>query len=206
MAIRGTKPGATHTTGPGGLSAAEFGRWYKDQALAVWKSLDLDAVARLAAEIERCEKDGHTVWVLGNGGSAATASHLATDLAKTSRVKGGKRLKCVSLADNVAYMTAVANDLSFDKIFSFQLEGLVEKKDLVLIVTGSGNSANVLDAARAARKAGAATAALLGFDGGALKGLVDLSVLVESDQYGVIEDAHMAVGHIVAFWLKQRRL
>ena len=194
-----------HVTGPGGLSAAKFANWYRDQALSVWDELDLEAVERLAREVERCERQGRTIFVMGNGGSAATASHLATDLSKTAYVKGRKRIKCVSLADNAAYMTAIGNDLSYDEIFSFQLEGLVRKGDLVILVTGSGNSPNMLKAAAAAEKAGAVSAALLGFDGGRLKFAVDFHVLVASDQYGVIEDVHMSIGHIVTFWLKQRR-
>ena len=203
--IKGTKPGATHVTGPGGKSAAQFTRWYRERTLAAWGVLDEDAVERLATEVERCEREGRSIWVMGNGGSAATASHLATDLSKTAYVKGGKRIKCVCLNDNAAYMTAIGNDLSFDETFSFQLEGLVEEGDLVILVTGSGNSKNVLAAASVAKRAGATTAALLGFDGGALRKTADISVLVASDQYGIIEDVHMAVGHAVTFWLKQRR-
>jgi D-sedoheptulose 7-phosphate isomerase len=203
--IKGTKPGATHVTGLGGLSASQFADWYRGRTLEVWESLDLTAVARLAREVERCERAGRTVWVMGNGGSAATASHLATDFSKTAHVKGRKRIKCVCLNDNAAYLTAIGNDLSFDETFSYQLEGLAAKGDLVVLITGSGNSKNILAAAAAAKKAGATVAALLGFDGGALKRAADVAVLVASDQYGVIEDAHMAIGHIVTFWLKQRR-
>lgn len=203
--IKGTKPGATHVTGPGGLSAGDFARWYRDRELDFWKTLDLAAVERLANEVERCEREGRTIWVMGNGGSASTASHLATDLSKTAYVKGRKRIKCISLNDNAAYMTAVGNDHHFDEVFSHQLEALVEPKDLVILITGSGNSANILGAAAVAKKAGAVSVALLGFDGGACKKAVDFHLLVLSDQYGVIEDAHMAIGHVVAFWLKQRR-
>ena len=204
-AIKGTKPGGTHVTGPGGLAVGEFARWYRARTLAVWNNLDLVAVERLAIEVQRCERERRTVWVMGNGGSASTASHLACDLSKTAHVKGRARIKCVSLNDNAAYMTAVGNDLSYDKVFAHQLEGLVERGDLVILVTGSGNSSNMLAAAAVAKKAGAVTAGLLGFDGGALKKAVDFCVLVSSDQYGVIEDVHMAVGHVVTFWLKQRR-
>lgn len=203
--IKGTKPGATHVTGPGGLSAGDFARWYRDRELEFWKTLDLAAVERLANEVERCERDGRTIWVMGNGGSAATASHLATDLSKTAYVKGRKRIKCIALNDNAAYMTAIGNDLKYDEVFSYQLEGLVAKDDLVILITGSGNSANILAAAGVAKKAGAVSVAMLGFDGGACKKAVDFHILVPSDQYGVIEDAHMAVGHVVAFWLKQRK-
>jgi D-sedoheptulose 7-phosphate isomerase len=203
--IQGTKPGATHVTGPGGQTAGGFASWYKDVAMKCWQGLDLEAVERLSLEIERCEKEGKTIWVMGNGGSAATASHLATDLSKTAYVKGRKRIKCVCLNDNAAYMTAIGNDLSFDSIFSEQLEGLVGHGDLVILITGSGNSPNLLAAADAAKKNGAVTASLLGFDGGKLKGKSDFYVLVDSDQYGVIEDFHMSVGHMAAFWLKQRK-
>ena len=203
--IRGTKPGQTHQTGPGGRSASVFARWYREQSLAVWSGLDLAAIERLAYEIQRCEREGRAIFVMGNGGSAATASHLATDLSKTAYVEGRKRIKCVSLNDNAAYMTAIGNDLSFDHTFSFQLEGLIRKGDLVILISGSGNSKNLMQAAFCAKKARAVTAALLGFDGGALKRMVDIAVLVASDQYGVIEDVHMAIGHIVTFWLKQRR-
>ncbi|MDE2039021.1 MAG: SIS domain-containing protein [Elusimicrobia bacterium] len=205
-AIKGTEPGRLHVTGPGGLDAARFARWYRERTLSAWDGLDLAAVKRLALEARRCERQGRTIWVVGNGGSAATASHLACDLSKTSHVKGRRRIKCVCLNDNAATLTAIANDLGFRSVFSHQLEALAERGDLVVLVSGSGNSPNLLAAAEAARKAGATTAALLGFDGGALKRAVDFHVLVSSDQYGIIEDAHMAIGHIVTFWLKQRRV
>ena len=202
--IVGTKPGATHKTGPGDLNASQFACWYRDETLAQWRGLDLAAVTRLAEYVAECQDQGRQIFVLGNGGSAATASHWATDLCKTAEVKGKAPIKCVSLTDNVSYITAIGNDLSFDDIFSRQLENLVEAGDLVILISGSGNSRNLLKAAELARSRGAKTAALLGFDGGRLKDVVSLSVLVDSDQYGVIEDLHMGIGHILTFYLKQR--
>jgi D-sedoheptulose 7-phosphate isomerase len=111
----------------------------------------------------------------------------------------------VSLTDNVPLITAIGNDLSFADIFSRQLENLLEPGDLLILITGSGNSPNLLKAAELARRRGARTAALLGFDGGRLKDLVQIKILVSSDQYGVIEDLHMSVGHILTFYLKQRK-
>jgi D-sedoheptulose 7-phosphate isomerase len=201
-----TKPGGHHATGPGGLDAAGFARWYREESLERWKLLDLDAVTRLAKAIEHAERDGNTVYVMGNGGSAATASHMATDLCKTAAVKGRTPVKCVALTDNVAYITAIGNDLSFDEIFAYQLQGLVEEGDVAILISGSGNSPNLLRAAEVAKKAGATTAALLGFDGGLLKAKVDVAVHVPSVQYGVIEDLHMSIGHILTFYLKQRKL
>ena len=203
-AIKPTKPGATHVTGPGGLDAAAFARWYRDRAIEQWDGLDVEGVARLAAWILSAREKGRQVFVMGNGGSAATASHIATDLSKTAHVRGRKPVKCLSLADNAAYITAIGNDLSFDDIFSRQLENVLAEGDVVLLISGSGNSPNLLKAAALAKARGAKTAALLGFDGGKLKGKVDLALLVSSDQYGVIEDLHMSIGHILTFYLKQR--
>lgn len=203
--LKGTKPGATHVTGPGGLSAERFAQWYRSEALANWKSLDVDAVAALAELVAKTHEDGGTLYVMGNGGSAATASHFAVDLCKTAGVKGKRPLKVVCLNDNVPALTAIANDLSFDEVFAHQIDALVEPGDLVLLISGSGNSPNLVRAHEAAKRCGASTAALLGFDGGKLKALADVNVHVLSDQYGVIEDMHMAVGHMLTFWLKQRR-
>lgn len=203
--IRGTKPGATHVTGPGGLGVKDFARWYRERTIEQWNRLDLDALARVAAVVERAQAAGRFVWVCGNGGSAAISAHVGCDFGKTAAVPGAKRLKCVSLADNTAYMTAIGNDLSFDETFSRQLENVVAKDDVVFLVSGSGNSRNLIAAAKLARERGAKVVSLLGFDGGRLKALSDEVLLIPSDQYGVIEDMHMAVAHVVTFYLKQRR-
>ncbi|MDE2489899.1 MAG: SIS domain-containing protein [Elusimicrobia bacterium] len=203
--VRGTKPGATHVTGPGGLDAKGFARWYRERTLEQWRLLDLDALARLAAVVERAQARGRFVWVCGNGGSAATAAHVGCDFGKTAAVKGAKPLKAVSLSDNAAFLTAVANDLSFDETFSRQLENVAAPGDVVILISGSGNSPNLVAAARLARRRGAAVVGLLGFDGGRLKALCDEVLLIPSDQYGVIEDLHMSVAHILTFYLKQKR-
>jgi D-sedoheptulose 7-phosphate isomerase len=203
--IASTKPGGTHVTGPGGLSAGKFAQWYRSETLAQWKQLDLEAVSQLAEAVAECQDQGKQIFVLGNGGSAATASHWATDLCKTAEVRGRPPIKCVALTDNVSFITAIGNDLSFDDIFSRQLENLLEAGDLVILISGSGNSKNLLKAAEYANKKGAMTAGLLGFDGGKLKDLASLSILLPCDQYGVIEDLHMGIGHILTFYIKQRK-
>ncbi|MBI2789359.1 MAG: SIS domain-containing protein [Elusimicrobia bacterium] len=203
--IRGTKPGATHVTGPGGLDVQDFARWYRDRTIEQWNRLDLTALARIAAVVERAQAAGRFIWVCGNGGSAASAAHVGCDFGKTASRKGAKPLKCVSLADNTAYMTAIGNDLSFDETFSRQLDNVVAKDDVVVLISGSGNSANLVAAARLARRRGARVVSLLGFDGGRLKSLSDEVLLIPSDQYGVIEDLHMSIAHVLTFYLKQRR-
>ena len=202
--IRGTKPGGTHITGPGGLGVEDFARWYRERTLEQWDRLDLTALAKVAAVVERAQAAGRFVWVCGNGGSAASAAHVGCDFGKTASRKGAKPLKCVSLSDNTAFMTAIGNDLSFDATFSRQLENVVAKDDVVVLISGSGNSANLVAAAKLARRRGARVVSLLGFDGGRLKALSDEVLLIPCDQYGVIEDMHMAVAHILTFYLKQR--
>lgn len=204
-AVRGTKPGATHVTGPGGLDAKAFARWYRDRALEQWRALDLDALARIAALVEKARAKGRFVWVAGNGGSAAISAHVGCDFGKTSARPGSKPLKAVSIADNASFITATANDLSFDRVFDRQLENVVAPGDLVLLISGSGNSANLLRAAKLARSRRATVVGLLGFDGGALKRLCHDFLLVPSDQYGVIEDLHMSIAHILTFYLKQKK-
>lgn len=203
--LKPTRPGAFHATGPGGLDAKGFARWYRGEILNCWNSLDLASVARVADAVVEAQEAGRQVFIMGNGGSAATASHIATDLSKTAEVAGRAPVKCLSLADNTAFITAVGNDLSFDDIFSRQLENLLNPKDVVILVSGSGNSKNLLKAAKLANARGALTVGLLGFDGGKLKALVNIPLLVSSDQYGAIEDLHMGIGHVLAFYLKQRR-
>jgi D-sedoheptulose 7-phosphate isomerase len=204
-AVLGTRPGATHVTGPGGLDAQAFARWYRERTLEQWKALDLKALERVAAVIEEAQSQGRFVWVCGNGGSAASAAHVGCDFGKTAAKPGAKPLKAVSLSDNTAFMTAIGNDLSFDETFSRQLENVAAAGDVVLLISGSGNSENLLRAARLARARKAKVVGLLGFDGGKLKALCDEHLLIPSDQYGVIEDMHMAVAHILTFYLKQRK-
>lgn len=204
-AVRGTAPGATHVTGPGGLNAADFARWYRERTVEQWQALDLEALSRVAAVVEEAQAKGRFVWVCGNGGSAASSAHVGCDFGKTAHAPGAKPLKAVSLADNTAFMTAIGNDLSFDQTFSRQLDNVVAAGDVAILITGSGNSPNLLKAAEAAKAKGAKVVGLLGFDGGKLKALCDESLLIPSDQYGVIEDMHMAVAHILTFYLKQKK-
>ena len=192
-------------TGPGGLTVRQFAQWYRDREIEQWQALDLAALDKMAQAIETAEKNGKQVFVMGNGGSAATASHIATDWSKTAERKGRRLMRCMSLNDNVPFMTAIANDLGYDEVFVRQLENLLDRDDVVVIISGSGNSPNVLKAARFAKKKGAVTIGMTGFSGGKLRKLVDVCLHINSDQYGVIEDLHMAAGSILAFYLKQRK-
>jgi len=202
--IKGTSPGQFRATGPKGLGIREFARWYRGREVAQWESLDLPTVERLARLLLEARRRGRHVFVMGNGGSAATAASIAVDFSKTAAPPGGRGFKCISLAESSAFITAMSNDHTFDDIFVRQLDNLLQPGDAALFISGSGNSPNLVKAARFARQRGAKTAALLGFDGGKLMGLVDAPVLIPSDDYGVIEDLHLAVSHIITFFLRQR--
>jgi D-sedoheptulose 7-phosphate isomerase len=137
------------------------------------------------------------VYIVGNGGSAATATHFACDLSKATIVEGRARLRVTSLTDNVALLTAWANDTSYENVFAEQLCNLLNAGDVVIAISASGNSPNVLNAIAAARGLGAVTVALVGFGGGALMTAVDSAVHVESHSYGVVEDCHLVLEHAI---------
>ena len=203
--MRSTRPGGYHSLGPGGLDVKNFADWYRRQAVEQWERLDLVALDRIARVIETAQAASRFIWVCGNGGSAATSAHIGCDFGKTASVPGRRPLKAVSLCENTAFMTAIGNDLSFDETFSRQIENVVGKGDVVVIISGSGNSPNLLRAAKAAHARDAKVVSLLGFDGGKLKALSDEFLLIPSDQYGVVEDMHMSIAHVLTFYLKQKK-
>lgn len=153
-------------------------------------------------------KNGKQVFIFGNGGSASNASHFACDLGKGTlqRVYDPKerRFRVMSLTDNVAIMTAFANDLSYEDIFVQQLSNLVNSGDVVIGITGSGNSPNVVKAIEFAKDSGATTIAFLGFDGGKVKDIADHYILIKSNHYGRLEDAHLILGHLITYYLRKK--
>ncbi len=140
---------------------------------------------------------GRRVYIMGNGGSSATASHLACDLSKTARIPGLKPLRVFALTDNTPLLTAWANDSAYEDTFAEQLVALVEPDDLVIGISASGNSPNIVAGLTAAATKGARTIAFLGFDGGESRDIVDVAVHIPCHQYGLVEDAHSAIGHAI---------
>jgi len=144
------------------------------------------------------------LFVFGNGGSAALASHSACDFGKGTVVNGNRRFRVMSLTDNVPLMTAWANDQRYEDIFAEQLRTFVRSGDVVFAISGSGNSANVLNGLQVARDSGAQTVGLTGFKGGKMKVLCDQCVVIPSDNMQLIEDFHIAVTHSIFTTLKKR--
>lgn len=170
---------------------------YLDNLSAVIAALPRGPVANIADLLLEAEREGRTVFILGNGGSAATASHLACDLAKTASVLGHPRLRALALTDNVPLLTAWGNDASYDVVFAEQVKTFVRPRDIVIAISASGNSPNVLAAASAAREMNARVVGVTGFGGGRLQALCDICLVVPSHEYGPVEDAHMILVHAV---------
>jgi D-sedoheptulose 7-phosphate isomerase len=153
---------------------------------------DIDHLVRVFLEAYHRRR---TIFLFGNGGSAALASHMACDLGKGTAPATGRRLRAVALTDNVALITAWANDSRYEDIFTEQLENLLEPGDVACAISGSGNSPNILAALSFARQAGAVTAGISGFQGGKMKSLCDVCVVIPSDNMQIIEDLHVSVSH-----------
>jgi D-sedoheptulose 7-phosphate isomerase len=173
---------------------------------AVLARLDHAIVDRMVEVVWRGYEEGRTLFLFGNGGSAALASHFACDIGKGTIAGKRKRLKTVALTDNVALITAWANDKAYDAIFAEQLENLAEKGDIALAISGSGNSPNVIRGLETARRIGAETLLLTGCQGGRAKRLSDLCLVVPSDSMQLIEDAHLCATHAIFLAIRQRMM
>ncbi len=165
-------------------------------------NLPIDLIEQVVDVLRRARAQKKRVFIFGNGGSAATASHLACDLAKGANTDGKPRLRAVALTDNVPLISAWANDTSYENIFAQQLQDQVEAGDIVIGISGSGKSPNVLNGIRVAKSVGAITIGLTGFDGGDLKDLVDICIVVPDDSIDQVEDVHLVLGHIITSCLK----
>ena len=181
-------------------------RHYFSTVQALLSDIPFDAVDAVVDLLMDAARDGRTVYICGNGGSAATSTHMACDLAKRPVVPGQPRLRVVALTDNVAIMTALSNDTSYDEVFAEQLRPLVRPGDVVIGISGSGNSRNVLNAMRVAHDAGALTVGFCGYDGGQLKDLADYPVHVPSSVMAMVEDVHLMLEHAICEQLLARNL
>lgn len=161
-------------------------------------------IERIADIIFRAYKNGKQVFVIGNGGSASTASHCALGFEKQSAIEGKPRIRSKSLTDNVALITALANDINYTSIFKEQLVNQLDGGDVVIGISASGNSPNIIEAAEYTRSKGVILIGFVGFGGGKLKELADECVCLTSKNYGQVEDTHLALTHILSDILKER--
>ncbi|OGC14132.1 phosphoheptose isomerase [candidate division WOR-1 bacterium RIFOXYA2_FULL_37_7] len=170
---------------------------YFSELERVFHDIDVSQIELLANLFFASLSNDSTVFVFGNGGSAATASHLACDINKGVSFGNDKRFKVICLNDNIPTMMAYANDVSYESIFVEQLKNFLRKNDLVVGFSGSGNSKNVLNAIEYANQSGAITFGMTGFDGGKLKQIARHSLVVEIDDMQKVEDTHLIITHIL---------
>jgi D-sedoheptulose 7-phosphate isomerase len=156
-----------------------------------------ETIAEVVSRLLAARASGRRVYVMGNGGSSATATHLVCDLVKTASVPGLRPLRAYALADNTALLTAWANDTAYDRIFAEQLDSLIDPGDLVIAISASGNSPNIVAGLESALARGADTVALVGFDGGAAARLAEITIHIPAHDYGLVEDSHSAIGHAI---------
>ncbi len=164
--------------------------------------LPVDAIARVVETLQSARLDGRKVFIVGNGGSASTATHFVCDLAKNTRHEGLPHFRVIGLTDNMAIFSAYANDEGYENVFAAQLANLVEADDVVIAISASGNSANVVKAIKEAKARNAVTVGFTGFTGGKLGALVDIQVHVKSDMIEHVEDIHLMLEHMIVKTIK----
>ena len=182
-------------------AAARFARTYLDGLCGLIAKVDERKIAELIREFQRAYDEDRQIFIIGNGGIAGTASHMACDLAKTvlgkKPDKSKRRFRVMSMTDNVPLITALGNDLGYEYIFTEQLSLYARPGDLLLVITGSGNSTNIVMAVKLAREMGLRSAGMLGFDGGLVKSLLDTVMLIPDFTYGYVEDLHIIIDHLI---------
>jgi len=172
---------------------------YKQGLLRALDTIDLGKVDDAIAALRRARDEGRHIFVCGNGGSAATANHFACDIVKGASFGREKRFRIMALSEQIPTLTAYANDVGYDCVFAEQLKNFAQPGDVVIAISGSGNSPNVVCAVEFANSLGCFTIGLTGRDGGKLGQLVQLDVRVSDDHMGRIEDGHMVICHMLAY-------
>ncbi|MCC6343150.1 MAG: SIS domain-containing protein [Bryobacterales bacterium] len=177
-----------------------FARMYKEDCLSAIEAIDLDKVGAAIEVFREARENNRHIFVCGNGGSASTASHFVCDMVKGASFNRGSRFRIMALTDSLPTITAYSNDVSYDAIFVEQLKNFAKPDDVVMGISGSGNSPNVLRALEYANSIGCKTVALTGRDGGKLGPLAHLNIHVANPHMGRIEDAHMIICHMICYF------
>jgi len=180
------------------MKASEHFKDYVTQLIDGLVELDKKNLDLAVDELVAAYANGKNVFVCGNGGSAAISEHFTCDHSKGVCFDTGMLPQVQSLSSNMSLLTAIANDIGYEKVFSYQLNMKASEGDVLVVVSSSGNSLNIIDALRCAKLKKLSTIALVGFDGGQALNLADIVLHVNNNNYGVVEDAHQAIMHIMA--------
>ncbi|MBN2121177.1 MAG: SIS domain-containing protein [Candidatus Omnitrophica bacterium] len=181
---------------------AEFLKKYFADMQRIFQAFSVEEFAKFISELKDAYEKGLSIFVFGNGGSGLNASHFASDLNKEASLGKPKRFKVTCLNDSPALISSYANDISYADIFSEQLKNFMKEKDLVIGISGSGNSENVIRAIDYANEEGARTLGICGFKGGRLKKVALNCLVIDSDDMQKVEDAHLIILHCAVQWLK----
>lgn len=181
------------------MTKEKFINGYVTKLKNLLDSTDISAISRIIDLLEKTQDSRGAVYVLGNGGSSATASHMANDLNVGLKRRGIRKFNVISLADNSPVITAISNDIGYENIFYMQLEDVLKPEDLIIAISCSGNSPNITKAVKYAKEIGSQIVGCTGFDGGELKQLSDVCFHVDTPkgEYGLVEDMHMILDHII---------
>lgn len=172
---------------------------YAQAQRAVVAAIPLAEVQQLIAKFHQALREDRQIFVFGNGGSGTNASHFVTDLGKSASDKMFRRFRCLSLNENISWITAIGNDYRYEDVFKRQLENYARPGDLVMVLSVSGNSPNLVTAFEWCRDAGVATVALVGRKRGRLAALADQVIVIDSEHYGQVEDAQMNICHMICY-------
>ncbi|MDG2252521.1 MAG: SIS domain-containing protein [Methylophilaceae bacterium] len=183
----------------------DFFEGYSKKLQEVLQESDWSPIEQLANDMQKCWNEGRHIFLCGNGGSAGNAIHLANDFIYGIAKKTGGGIKAISLSDNSAVITCLANDIGYDYIYSEQLAVQAEKGDLLIVLSGSGNSLNILHAVEQAKKMQVKSFAVLGYSGGKCKEIVDVPIHFPVNDMQIAEDLQIIVGHMLMQWLYKNR-
>jgi len=191
-----------------GLDAAAFSKGYVDYLITLLQQLDHSKIAECIKHLEEARQNDNTIFVIGNGGSASTASHIGNDFGlavlKKTKKSINKSYRALALTDNVSVLSAIGNDSTFENIFLDQLKVHFRAGDKLIVISASGNSPNLVAAAEWFKQQGGTVLGWLGFDGGKLKNIADVPVVVTSPkgEYAPVEDLHLVINHIIVTWMQ----
>jgi D-sedoheptulose 7-phosphate isomerase len=186
-----------------GDSGSTYAKRYVEHLSEVLRRLDYNEIGRVIELFRKARTQGATIFICGNGGSAATAAHFANDLGFGASPEGKTPIRAICLTSNSAFLTCLANDIGYENVFAWQLRNLMTPGDIVVAISASGNSPNTVKALEYARDNGGVPVAFLGFDGGKMKDLAQYSILAPTDkgEYGPVEDVHMTLDHLISTFL-----
>jgi phosphoheptose isomerase len=186
--------------------AGSYATAYRDAILCAWQSVDQTALAGAAERLLQAIREERTIFACGNGGSAAIANHLMCDFLKGVQTDTALLPRITSLAANLELITAIANDIAYAEIFAYQLRTLAQPGDVLITISSSGDSENVVRAVGWARENGLGTIAFTGFDGGRSASLAAINLHVATHNYGIVEDVHQSLMHCLAQFLRQQAM